>query len=411
MIIPRDFTFNKDLLISYYYGLKQFVGKKIKQTKIKNLLQEQYPDNKHFNALDRKFISLKFYGFVYLNENGELMFNEYFEEYVNHLENNVIDPNCFLNLLLSSKYKYFDNSETNFFELLINLLKEKSILYLDHIEVISYVQYYDRINDFDKLIELIKDSRTFTFTDKVKVLEVFYENDLGTIATRVHDAKTYLFSFLESNGFYTLKNSLQSKTYIQSGSPRILEDKRLYLSEDLLEYINGFTYESIVDEIEYNSEQENGLYEDPDNDVATLINKSEETRLAVIKRYKADLKLRNNALKKSGYVCEMAKLKGIEHRTFASRRYDGDYAEVHHLIPMHAQENDMFVLGDKLISLDQMCNLIVLCPTCHSKLHYGKSEDIILELERLFKDREQALHKNKLIVNKENLLGFYNIKQ
>ena len=99
----------------------------------------------------------------------------------------------------------------------------------------------------------------------------------------------------------------------------------------------------------------------------------------------------------------------MEHKTFPSRRYEGDYAEVHHLIPMHAQENDLFVQKDKLISLDQISNLIVLCPTCHSKLHYGKSSDVKPELELLFEYRKEALIQNELILKKEELLGFYEI--
>lgn len=410
MIIPRDITFHKDLLVSYYENLKQFVGKKCNQKQLEVFFQQKYPSNPDYNTLSRRFATLKFYGFVYFSD-GKLMFNEHFTEYINCLVNNEGVSSCFVKILLSSKYKYFDNSQTNFFELVIRLLTNDSILYLDHIDIISYVQHYDLVNDFDELVKLIKSNRLSNFTDKVEVLEIFYSTkNLKSLATRVHDVN-YLFSFLAYNGFYIEKNSLQSKTYYQKDdTPRKLEDKRLYISKELLKYVNGFSYESIVDEIEYNSEEDNELYDNPDKDVAKLIDKSKETGLAVIKRYKADVKLRNNALEKSGYFCEMAKLKGIEHKTFASRRYVGDYAEVHHLIPMHAQENDLFVKEDKLVSLDQISNLIVLCPTCHSKLHYGKSTDVMSELELLFADRFVALRKNELILEKEQLLGFYNIK-
>lgn len=409
MIIKRDFTFNKDALISYYKNLQQFVGIKITQTRIASLLQKEYPNNEHYNALDRKFATLKFYGFVYFNDNGEFSFNENFEEYVNCLKEERDTNKGFLNILLSSKFKYYSNSTTNFFELLISLLKDKSILYLDHIDMISYLQHYELVNDIDELRQFIKSNRSNNFADKIRLLEDFYEeHNFSNIAVPVHDVK-YLFSFLENNGFYTIKNSLQSKEYYQGATVRRLEDRRLYLSEGLLGHINGYEYESIVDEIEYNSELEDDLYEDPNKDISKLINKSEETEKTIVKRYKTDTKLRNNALELSGYVCEMAKLKGEEHKTFPSRRYIGDYAEVHHLIPMHAQENDLFVQEDKLISLDQIPNLIVLCPNCHSKLHYGKSSDIRPELELLFEDRKAALIKNHLNLEKEELLGFYNI--
>lgn len=409
MRIPRDIIFHKDLLISYYQNLRQFVGKKCTQKELEVFFQKKYPLNPDYNTLSRRFKTLKFYGFVYFSAKGELMFNEHFEEYVNYLQKGIIEANCFSNILRSSKNKYYENNTTNFFELLIRLLNDNSILYLDHIDIITYLQHYDLINNYDELVRLIKNNRNYKFAQKVLELETFYNtHNLGNIAITLHDAK-YLFSFLEKNGFYILKNSLQSKKYFQGLTGRKLEDRRLYLSKGLLKHINGFSYESIVDEMEYNSEIEIEMYADPDKDVTKLINKSDETQLAIVRRYKTDAKLRNNALEKSGYLCEMANLKGLEHKTFHSRIYDGDYAEVHHLIPMHAQEDDLFINGDKLISLDQISNLVVLCPTCHSKLHYGKNDDVMLELEILFDNRKKALHENQLIVNKTNLLGFYNI--
>jgi hypothetical protein len=409
MIIKRDFTFNKNALISYYINLQQFIGIKITQTKIASLLQKQNPDNDYYNALDRKFATLKFYGFVYFNDDGEFSFNENFEEYVACLQEDRDTNKGFLKVLLSSKFQYYNNSTTNFFELLISLLKDKSILYLDHIDMISYLQHFELVNDISELRQFVKSSKNKSFADKVKLLEAFYEeHSLNNIAVPVHDMK-YLFSFLENNGFYTTKNSLQSKDYYQGQTVRRLEDRRLYLSEQLLGHINGHEYEAIVDEIEYNSELEDGLYKDPNKDISKLINKSEETDKTIVKRYKTDTKLRNNALDNSGYICEIGKLKGMEHKTFPSRRYEGDYAEVHHLIPMHAQEDDLFVQKDKLISLDQISNLIVLCPTCHSKLHYGKSIDVKPDLELLFEYRREALMQNELILKKEELLEFYKI--
>ena len=409
MIIKRDFTFDKDALIDYYTNLQQFIGIEIKQNKIASLLKKQNPGRKYYNAMDRKFVTLKFYGFVYFNDNGEFSFNENFEEYVACLQEDRDTYKSFLKILLSSKFQYYNNSTTNFFELLIFLLEDKSILYLDHIDMILYLQNFELVNDRSELRQLVKSSKNKSFADKVKLLEDFYEeHGLGNIAVPVHDMK-YLFTFLENNGFYTTKNSLQSKDYYQGKTPRILEDRRLYLSEQLLDHINGHEYEAIVDEIEYNSELEDGLYKDPDKDISKLINKSEETDKTIVKRYKTDRKLRNNALNNSGYICEIGKLKGMECKTFPSRIHEGDYAEVHHLIPMHAQENDLFVQKDKLISLDQISNLIVLCPTCHSKLHYGKSSDVKPDLELLFEYRKEALKHNELNLKKEELLQFYKI--
>tara|TARA_B100001250_G_scaffold186100_1_gene160024 strand:- start:354 stop:1589 length:1236 start_codon:yes stop_codon:yes gene_type:complete len=411
MIIKRDFHFDKNALISYYENLQEFIGRKFTQSKIASLLKKQNPDSKYYNAMDRKFNTLKFYGFVYFNDDDEFSFNENFEEYVACLKEDRDTYKSFLKILLSSKFQYYNNSNTNFFELLISLLEDKSILYLDHIDMILYLQNFELVNDRSELRQLVKSSKNKSFADKVKLLEDFYEeHGLGNIAVPVHDM-SYLFTFLVNNGFYTTKNSLQSKKYYQgkTKTPRILKDRRLYLSEQLLDHINGHEYEAIVDEIEYNSELEDGLYKDPDKDISKLINKSEETDKTIVKRYKTDTKLRNNALDKSGYICEIGKLKGMECKTFPSRRYEGDYAEVHHLIPMHVQEDDLFVQEDKLISLDQISNLIVLCPTCHSKLHYGKSSDVKPDLELLFEYRKEALIQNELILKIEELLEFYKI--
>jgi 5-methylcytosine-specific restriction protein A len=68
-----------------------------------------------------------------------------------------------------------------------------------------------------------------------------------------------------------------------------------------------------------------------------------------------------------------------------------------------------YFLVKVFLALDQFSNLIVLCPNCHTKLHYGKNEDVKPELERLFEGRKAALHENELVVNKEKLLEFYNI--
>lgn len=409
MIIKRDFTFNKDILIDYFEKLKPFVGQRITQTKLAQFLKERYPNTAHYNALDRKFATLKFYGFVYFTDKKQLMFNDYFGEYVSSLKKGKDISSSFLKVLSSSKYKYFENNKTNFFELLISLMQNSSIQYLDHIDLISYVQHFNLFKSQDELFTLLKNNRNNKFIEKVKSLEGFYaKHNLGNIAIKLHDAK-YLFSFLESNGFYTYKNSLQSKIYFQGNTPRKLEDRRLYLSKELLNYISGFEYESIIDEIEYNSEPVEGFYQNPDKDIIKLIDPSNETGKTIIKRYKTDRKLRNNALMNSAYKCEIARLKGKEHKTFFARRNNKSYAEVHHLIPMHAQEDDLFIKDEKLITLDQISNLVVLCPTCHSKIHYGKNEEVKKELELLFDERKGDLIKNDLNIKKRDLLKFYNI--
>lgn len=409
MTIPRDFTYDKTELISYYNNLKEFVGQKINQTKITRLVKEKHPDE--YNSLDRKFATLKFYGLVYYDTNRVFRFSPYFENYIEKLEQNIEVSNEFLNIIRTSKHKYYKNLDKNFFILMTDLLKDKTIQYLDHIDIVSYLLHYELINNYDELKKLIKNNRSKNFFEKVKILEDFYvTNQFDNLAASVHDAR-YLFSWLENNGFYTQKNSLQIKKYNQAGSNRLLEDKRLFISKALLNYTNGFDKDSIVDDINYNDDDINERHENLDEKETTIktIEPSNETEKSIVKRYKTDKKLRNNALEKSGYNCELASIKGEEHTTFHSRRYDGNYAEVHHLIPMHAQENELFGKEDKLISLDQISNLMVLCPICHAKVHYGKMKDVKPDLELLFNHREEALNKNGIVLSKEELVRFYTI--
>ena len=233
--------------------------------------------------------------------------------------------------------------------------------------------------------------------------------DLGDIATPLHDAR-YLFTYLEANGFYTVKNSLQSKKYFQKdGTTRRLEDRRLYLSEELLNLVHGYDYEAIADEVDYNTEIEAGYYDNDSIEIIKLIDQSEETVKSISRRYKTDKKLRNTALKIASHNCELATFKGEKHTTFLSRNNDKDYAEVHHLVPMHAQEDDTFIKDSKLISLDQIPNLIVLCPTCHRKIHYGQDQDVKLDLELLFEGRKESLRKHDLNIDMGQLLSFYKI--
>lgn len=409
MSIPRDFIFNKEAIISYWENLQEFEGKIISQIEIASILKERYPDKDFYNSLDRKFATLKFYGFVHY-EDRKFKINPNYEKYVNSLKSNIGVISNFLEVLKTSKHKYYGDSSINFFELVIDLLQDSDILYLDHIDIITYLQHFNRINNVDELTSLIKNNRLLNFSEKVDVLESFYrDHHLGDLATPVHDAKTYLFSFLESNGFYTVKNSLQSKEYLQGTTKRKLEDRRLYLSEELLRLVNGYDYESITDDVEYNTVIETGYYDSASLEVIKLVEQSKETVKSISRRYKTDKKLRNTALKRTSHTCEIAKLKGEVHSTFIARFNNSDYAEVHHLVPMHAQENDSFVEDDKLISLDQIPNLIVLCPTCHRKIHFGQDEDVKPDLELLFETRKDQLKKYNLNIEKDQLLDFYKI--
>ena len=65
----------------------------------------------------------------------------------------------FLEVLKSSKHRYFRESEINFFELVIDLLQDESLLYIDLIDVITYLQHFEKLASSIELKRLIKDTR------------------------------------------------------------------------------------------------------------------------------------------------------------------------------------------------------------------------------------------------------------
>lgn len=85
---------------------------------------------------------------------------------------------------------------------------------------------------------------------------------------------------------------------------------------------------------------------------------------ATSRRYFTDSKLKATCLQLHGYKCEI----DAEHKTFTNVTGLHEYVECHHLIPMKAQVDfpDLW--------LDDLFNLVSLCPTCHARIHYGNRE-------------------------------------
>ena len=111
-------------------------------------------------------------------------------------------------------------------------------------------------------------------------------------------------------------------------------------------------------------------------------------------RYLTNTSLAEKARSNGDYHCAICS----GHETF-KRMADGKpYVEVHHLIPMRAQES-----FDN--SLDVLSNLICLCPNCHRKIHYGiDKRDMIIKLH---KRRLTALQNDGLAITDELLLTLY----
>jgi len=100
-------------------------------------------------------------------------------------------------------------------------------------------------------------------------------------------------------------------------------------------------------------------------------------------------------LKKEHYLCEVDK----SHKTFVTKN-GKDYMEKHHLIPVSYFENFEN-------SLDDINNIICLCPICHRLLHYGDSKIAHPILEKILKKKKDGLIKSKIDINIEKLKKMY----
>ena len=119
---------------------------------------------------------------------------------------------------------------------------------------------------------------------------------------------------------------------------------------------------------------------------------SSETGREVPKR---DPQQAANSLEYADYLCEY----NHGDRTFL-RKNGKPYTEPHHLIPISKYRDFDY-------SVDVMENIVSLCSHCHNLLHYGRFEDKIPLLNKLYNDRIAALRKCGLNLTLEQLKSYY----
>ena len=105
---------------------------------------------------------------------------------------------------------------------------------------------------------------------------------------------------------------------------------------------------------------------DPDQIIQELDRKyanTPEFKERVAKQMKRPSSLANAIKEKFGYECMICAYPGFE------KRGGGKYAEVHHMIELSKE-------APKTL---QSWNLLVVCPLCHKKLHYGDARTEFLD--------------------------------
>ena len=111
-----------------------------------------------------------------------------------------------------------------------------------------------------------------------------------------------------------------------------------------------------------------------------------------------DSKIVLNALKLANFRCELNE----RHETFVSNTTSENYVEAHHLIPIR-----YYYYNEFEFSIDNEANIVVLCPTCHRLLHYGRFEDKKALIEELYNRHKSVLKEVGIEIALDKLFEMY----
>lgn len=211
----------------------------------------------------------------------------------------------------------------------------------------------------------------------------------GSAFTRLGRGKQqYMCHLADEHAVYLLEKSIG-----------LQKDKDVIstLNTALLDIVND--KDSEYDQVEM--ESINGLVEDSDNyEKPTWSGQHKPQAMTTSAKTGREIPKRNpqtaaDALAHADYLCEY----NDKDRTFL-RKNGRAYTEPHHLIPISKYHDFDY-------SVDVMENIISLCSHCHNLLHYGRFEDKIPLLTKLYNNRIEALRKCGLDFTLEQLKSYY----
>lgn len=112
--------------------------------------------------------------------------------------------------------------------------------------------------------------------------------------------------------------------------------------------------------------------------------------------FKRNIYIAQKAIELASHSCEV----DSSHTTFISQRTKQSYVEAHHLIPISKSE-------DFSVSLDQISNIVSLCPNCHMAIHRATYEERAILVDLLYQKRKKRLEADHIIINLDQLLSYY----
>ncbi|KXJ39335.1 McrA protein [Bacillus spizizenii] len=114
------------------------------------------------------------------------------------------------------------------------------------------------------------------------------------------------------------------------------------------------------------------------------------------KQWTRNASLASMAMMLSNYTCEI----DDSHKTFISKSTNKPFVECHHLVPIAKQDDFQY-------DLDQLENLVSLCPLCHRLIHLGRDEDKEKLLKKLFDQRKDQLKRIGIEITFSDLKEMY----
>lgn len=206
-----------------------------------------------------------------------------------------------------------------------------------------------------------------------QIIEELYnsQSEHGGAFSKTKVNQGYLFQ-LTTTQFKLLMSKIDEEQ-IKDINKKVNDEDSL----DLDEIIDERKQQESVDkgkEIAYSDEELAKLYETRKNEKPT-------EQLKTSKRIKTNPRLKATCLRNHHYLCEV----DSRHKTFMNTKDEHEYMESHHFIPVKAQ------IDFPDIWLDDLFNLVCLCPTCHAQFHYGSKEAKTKVFNIIYKLRKQEL--------------------
>ena len=121
-----------------------------------------------------------------------------------------------------------------------------------------------------------------------------------------------------------------------------------------------------------------------------IADKSEST---LRKEWKRSRIIKDQSIIIAHYKCEV----DSNHKTFVAARSGKPYMEGHHSIPMRFQ-------GSFHNSLDVYANIVCLCPICHRLLHFGRREEKLPALNKIYFDRAERMAHSGIQVSHDEFI-------